>query len=114
MKSYTQAYLVNQDTKFFRAGCIVYALIVPDQGCAIEDSQKTGITHVSVTKRKDGLAPSATIPAWALRRVPCKPHLWKQDGLWFCREQDAEPWWAHIGNSPEVALEAWRYAKLMP
>lgn len=114
MKSYTQAYLVNQDTKFFRAGCIVYALIVPDQGCASDDSQKTGITHISVTKRKDGLAPSATIPALALRPVPQKPRLWKQAGLWFCRETDAEPWGAHIGNSPEVAWTAWRYAIVMP
>lgn len=110
MKSYTQAYLVNQDTKFFRAGCIVYALIVPDQGCAIEDSQKTGITHVSVTKRKDGLAPSATIPAWALRRVPGKPHLRKIEGLWHCEGRGGE----HIGNSPEVVLAAWRYAMVMP
>lgn len=64
-----QKYQVIEDTQFFKAGDIVYDLIRYDYGLARDDSNHTGIYHISVTKNSDGDYPSFTIPEHALIKI---------------------------------------------
>lgn len=55
-------YQVNEDTQFFKRGDVVYEFINYDYGLARDDTNFTGIYHVSVSKKSDGGYPAYTIP----------------------------------------------------
>lgn len=53
----------------YPVGTIVYPAKYFDYGCASDDSQITGIEHVSVTLKPDGEYPFFTIPKKDLEEV---------------------------------------------
>lgn len=62
-------YQVNANTQFFKKGDVVYDLINYDYGLARDDTNFTGVYHVSVTRNADGGYPSCTIPLHNLTEI---------------------------------------------
>ena len=62
-------YQVNDNTRFFKKGDIVYELIKTDYGLARNDTHFTGVYHVSVTRNENGDWPSCTIPLHNLTEI---------------------------------------------
>lgn len=105
---YDQPYRLTQDEGGLRRGAIVYKLTRSDYGCANDDTRRTGVDHVSMTLKKDGDWPGASVPIHVLEPVPFKPHLTPfGEGYWTCGENTKNVHPVSIGPTPQIALAAW-------
>lgn len=62
-------YLLLDDHGQSKAGATVYPAAYHDYGLASDDTQYTGIRHVSVTLNEDGNYPTFTVPITKLKRI---------------------------------------------
>lgn len=58
----SRKYTVVVGQKGTPAGTVVYRCIYNDYGCAADDTNITGVHHISVTLQSDGNYPFFTIP----------------------------------------------------
>jgi hypothetical protein len=65
-----QAYKLTKDRFDHAAGSTVYLCSGHDYGCARDDTNTTGVYHVSVTLKADGSYPFFTVPERDLQPIP--------------------------------------------
>ena len=61
-----QKYRLRYPYEHLQVGAVVYDLTKHDYGLARDDTNHTGVPHVSVTMKEDGDYPSFTIPTHLL------------------------------------------------